>query len=174
MTKRVMITLDDDQYEILKGIKGMGVKDAEKVRNIIVAHFSEKDYIKLATNKNRIEKIEPYSYARYTWSKNVNVDKEAEKLGAEFMVKPINMPEPSKEEIGIHKNARKEIIVRADTLGAVIGVFRAILFQKESAPFTALDLLLRQKILELYPRTTPSPFPIMPSFEPKFVIDETG
>lgn len=51
MVKRVMVTLDDEQYKILQGIKGMGTKDAEIVRNIVVAYLSEKSYIKTASTK---------------------------------------------------------------------------------------------------------------------------
>ena len=173
MTKRVMLTLDDEQYDILSGIKGLGTKDAEKVRNILITYFSEKGYVKEASGNDRMKDIEPYSYGRSTWSKNVNVDKEADQLGVEFEIIPINTPELSEQEVPIHKTTRKEIIVKADTVGAIIGTFRAILYQKEKAPFTHRDLLLRQKILELYPRTTPSPLPIMPSFEPKFTIEES-
>ena len=173
MTKRVMLTLDDEQYDILSGIKGLGTKDAEKVRNILITYFSEKGYVKEASGNYRMKNIEPYSYIRYTWSKNVNVDKEADQLSVEFEIIPINTTELSDQEVAIHKTTRKEIIVKADTVGAIIGTFRAILYQKEKAPFTHQDLLLRQKILELYPRTTPSPLPIMLSFEPKFTIEES-
>ncbi|MBS7616515.1 CopG family transcriptional regulator [Candidatus Bathyarchaeota archaeon] len=48
MVKRIMVTLDDEQYEILKKIKGFGTKDAEKIRNIIIAYLAEKSYIKTA------------------------------------------------------------------------------------------------------------------------------
>ena len=41
-----MITLDDDQYKILKKLKGYGTKDAEKIRNILIAFLSEKSYLK--------------------------------------------------------------------------------------------------------------------------------
>lgn len=51
MVKRIMVTLDDDQYEILKNLKGFGMKDAEKLRNIMFAYLSEKSYIKGAQNK---------------------------------------------------------------------------------------------------------------------------
>jgi hypothetical protein len=49
MVKRIMLTLDEEQYKILQKIKGMGLKDAEKVRNILVAYLSEKSYIKKAS-----------------------------------------------------------------------------------------------------------------------------
>ncbi|MCD6529140.1 CopG family transcriptional regulator [Candidatus Bathyarchaeota archaeon] len=48
MVKRIMVTLDDDQYEILKKLRGFGEKDAEKLRNIFIAYLSEKSYLKEA------------------------------------------------------------------------------------------------------------------------------
>jgi predicted DNA-binding protein len=47
MVKRIMVTLTDEQYEILKELKGFGSKDAEIIRNIIIAYLSEKSYLKL-------------------------------------------------------------------------------------------------------------------------------
>ena len=44
--KRVLVTFDDDQIELLERLKGMGDKIAEKVRNIVIAYLSEKSYIK--------------------------------------------------------------------------------------------------------------------------------
>ena len=41
-----MLTLDDDQYAILSKLKGFGMKDAEKIRNILIAYLSEKSYLK--------------------------------------------------------------------------------------------------------------------------------
>ena len=46
MVKRIMVTLDDDQYRILTTLKGFGMKDAEKIRNILVAYLSEKNYLR--------------------------------------------------------------------------------------------------------------------------------
>lgn len=54
MTKRIMVTLDDDQYEILQSLKGMGTKDAERLRNVFVAYISEKSYIKDASKKQSL------------------------------------------------------------------------------------------------------------------------
>jgi len=44
--KRVNIALDDTQIGILKSIKGFGTKEAEKVKNILMAYLSEKGYLK--------------------------------------------------------------------------------------------------------------------------------
>jgi len=51
MVKRIMVTLDDAQYEILQGLKGFGSKDAEIIRNIVIAYLSEKSYLKKASEK---------------------------------------------------------------------------------------------------------------------------
>jgi hypothetical protein len=122
---------------------------------------------------DRMKDIKPYNYARFTWYRDINVDKESKRLSAEFDVRPINTPEPSPYEISIHKTTRKEIIIKADTVGAIISTFRAILYQREKAPFTARDLKLRQEILDLYPRRSASPLPIGYSSEPRFVTEDT-
>jgi len=49
MVKRIMVTLDDEQYKILQGLKGFGSKDAEKIRNIVIVYLSEKSYLKGAS-----------------------------------------------------------------------------------------------------------------------------
>lgn len=41
-----MVTLDQDQYQILQNLRGFGRKDAEKLRNIFIAYLSEKSYLK--------------------------------------------------------------------------------------------------------------------------------
>jgi hypothetical protein len=51
MVKRIMVTLDDEQYNIIKELKGFGSKDAEKIRNIVISYLSEKSYLKRATEK---------------------------------------------------------------------------------------------------------------------------
>lgn len=50
MVKRIMVTLDADQYKIVRGLKGFGKKDAEIIRNIVIAYLSEKSYMKAAQN----------------------------------------------------------------------------------------------------------------------------
>lgn len=51
MPKRIMVTLDEEQYEILQSLKGFGTKDAEKLRNIFIAYLSEKSYLKEASKE---------------------------------------------------------------------------------------------------------------------------
>jgi len=45
MTKRVSISLDKEQVKLLEFVKGFGSKDAEKVKNILMAYLSEKGYL---------------------------------------------------------------------------------------------------------------------------------
>ena len=46
MVKRVSITLDEEQSRLIKNLKFLGKKDAEIVKNIVIAYLSEKGYIK--------------------------------------------------------------------------------------------------------------------------------
>lgn len=45
MAKRVSISLDNEQVELLGSLKGYGKKDAEKVKNILLTYLSEKGYL---------------------------------------------------------------------------------------------------------------------------------
>ncbi|MBU0614706.1 MAG: hypothetical protein KJ601_01300 [Nanoarchaeota archaeon] len=45
MAKRVAISLDEEQVNLLDSVKGFGKKEAEKVKNIFIAYLSEKGYI---------------------------------------------------------------------------------------------------------------------------------
>ena len=44
MAKRVSISLDSEQAKVLGSLKGLGTKDAEKVKAIFLAYLSEKGY----------------------------------------------------------------------------------------------------------------------------------
>jgi hypothetical protein len=46
MVKRVSISLDEEQVRLLKRVKAFGTRDAEKVKNILIAYLSEKGYLK--------------------------------------------------------------------------------------------------------------------------------
>lgn len=51
MTKRVSITLDQEQLKLLHSLQGFGKKEAEKVKNILLAYLSEKGYLKELNKK---------------------------------------------------------------------------------------------------------------------------
>jgi hypothetical protein len=112
-----------------------------------------------------------YRYIRYRWLEDVDIDTLTSKLEAEgFTVKRSNAPVPTMQEISIHRNTRREILVKADTLGAFISTFRATLFQREAAPFTMRDLKLRERLLAVYQRDRSTPFPFLFSHETPFTV----
>ncbi|MBW2980809.1 CopG family transcriptional regulator [Candidatus Woesearchaeota archaeon] len=55
MAKRVSISLDREQIELLSSVKGFGSKDAEKVKNILMAYLSEKGYLE-EFNKKKVRR----------------------------------------------------------------------------------------------------------------------
>ena len=42
MSKRVQVNIDDELLEIIRKMKGFGKKDAERLKNIIIAYLAEK------------------------------------------------------------------------------------------------------------------------------------
>lgn len=114
---------------------------------------------------------QPYHYVRFKWWRMIDMKEVAAELGAVFSIKKLTMPKDNRE-ISLFKDTRDEMKVGADTLGAILSPVRAVLFQRETAPFTARDMELRRKILELYPRDRPTPFPLFMIEEPKFEVAE--
>jgi len=45
MTKRIQVNIDEELLEVIRKMKGFGKKDAEKLKNIIIAYLSEKGKI---------------------------------------------------------------------------------------------------------------------------------
>jgi len=117
--------------------------------------------------------IDHYYYVRFRWSRGLDFDEIESDLNETFQVEQLSRPYDVME-MSLHKNDREKLKVWADTLGALMSPFRAVLYQREPAKFTAADMKLRKIILKLYPRTTSSFFPWHFSNEPKFQLaDET-
>ena len=114
----------------------------------------------------------PYYYVRFCWWQTQDLEKLSAKLKERFTLVRSLAYRKEKMEISIFKDTRDEIEVKADTLLAILSPTRAILFQKERAPFTKRDMDLRETILALYPRNRPTPFPWEFSIEPKFETKE--
>ena len=53
MVKRVSISLDKEQVQLINFVKGFGTKDAEKVKNILMSYLSEKGYLEDFNKKKR-------------------------------------------------------------------------------------------------------------------------
>ena len=113
--------------------------------------------------------VETYNYVRFRWWEGLDLKKVSEDLSQSFSVEMTIGPR-DKQEISLHKDERNELKVSADALSAMLSRFRAVLYQKEAAPFTTRDMELRKKILELYSHNRPTPFPWEFSQEPKFEI----
>jgi hypothetical protein len=78
----------------------------------------------------------------------------------------------TKEEFSLFKDESVELKVRADTLRAFVSSVRAVLYQKEKAPFTLRDMGLRETLFKWYPKKRLSPMPLLFGTEPEFEIAE--
>jgi hypothetical protein len=45
MSKKIVVTLPDETYKIMKNLAGMGNKDGEIVRNLVISWMAEKSMI---------------------------------------------------------------------------------------------------------------------------------
>ena len=45
MAKRIALSLDEEQVKLLRSVSGMGKKDAEIAKSILLAYLSEKGYV---------------------------------------------------------------------------------------------------------------------------------
>jgi hypothetical protein len=107
-----------------------------------------------------------YSYVRFRWWDPVDLHKAVGEFPG-FKTKKIVM-EKGGMDISIYRDLRDEVEVEADTLQALLSPFRVVINQKETKPFTARDMELREKLLKMYPRGRPTPFPWEFSTEPAF------
>lgn len=113
--------------------------------------------------------VDAYHYVRFRWWTRVDLEKLSVEFANKFSIKTTGIPSVE-QELTLWKDDRNELEVKADTLTAFISSFRAVLFQKKPSPFTSRDVELRKKIIELYPRARPTPFPWGFGEEPKFEI----
>ncbi len=117
-----------------------------------------------------MRKDEPYHFVRFLWAARVDLETKEEEL-AEYVVGWRTPPE-TVSKMHLHLYNLRELKLKADTLNAFISLTRSVLFQKERAPFTPRDMELRKRILEIYPRNRPTPFPFLINDEPKFEVKE--
>ena len=45
MSKKIVVTLPDETYKLMKNLSGMGSKDGEIVRNLVISWMAEKSMI---------------------------------------------------------------------------------------------------------------------------------
>ena len=71
-------------------------------------------------------------------------------------------------DISPYKRYREYLLVKADTLDALVSPLRSVLSQRKRLPFTRRDMALREIILREFPKKTSSFFPWGLSDEPLF------
>jgi hypothetical protein len=112
--------------------------------------------------------MKPYYHVKFRWFKGIDLKEVARELKTQFSVEEIYMPEKgffSVDEFPFSE--RERLRVKADTLSARLSIFRAVLFQGKLKPLTERDMKLRKRILELYPRSSPT---IGYKREPPFLV----
>ncbi len=115
---------------------------------------------------------EQYYFIRYEWFQRVDLDALAKEMEEEFVVELRPMP-TGRVDLSPYKFDREGLKITADTLAVFTHPFKAVLFQREPAPFTSRDLKLRNRILELYRKNKSSLLSIGAAYsEPKFQIAE--
>ena len=113
----------------------------------------------------------PYYFIRYEWFNRVDLDALTKEMEEDFVVELRPMP-TGRVDLSIYKFEREGLKVSADTLAVFLHPFKAVLFQREPAPFTSRDLNLRNRILELYRKNRSSLLSTSVYSEPKFQVAE--
>ena len=117
-------------------------------------------------------KRKPYFHIRYTWWDIIDLDEVRRDLEAQFEVIELFVPS-SYWEMALFPYHREHLQVRADNLSARLAHMRAVLYQREWAPFTERDVQLRRRIREIYGRDLITPLPVAFKSEPEYEV-ETG
>ena len=116
--------------------------------------------------------MEQYYFIRYEWFNRIDLDALAKEMEEDFVVELRPMP-TGRVDLSPYKFDRDGLKIGADTLAVFTYPFKAVLFQREPAPFTSKDLKLRNRILELYPKNKSSLLSIGAAYsEPKFQVAE--
>jgi hypothetical protein len=101
--------------------------------------------------------MKPFYYVRFRWFKGADLKEVARELKINFSVEETYMPEKGFFDVEEFPfSERERLRVKADTLTARLSPFRAVLFQGKLETFTERDMELRKRILELYPRSSPT------------------
>jgi hypothetical protein len=116
---------------------------------------------------------QPYHYVMFRWLKPLDLDGAAAELCATYEVAKKLSPRGD-VELSLYKEQRDVVTVKADTLSATLGLYRAVLFQKERKSFTTRDTALQAWVLKNFDKSTPTPFPLGGDSELKHEAEKTG
>jgi hypothetical protein len=56
MSKKIVVTLPDETYKLMKNLEGMGSKDGEIVRNLVISWMAEKSMISTSAKEKMKQK----------------------------------------------------------------------------------------------------------------------
>ena len=115
-------------------------------------------------------KRKPYFHIRYTWWDILDLGEVRRTLEPQFEVTELFVPS-SFWEIALFPYHREHLQVRADNLSARLAHMRAVLYQRDWAPFTERDVELRRRIREIYGRDLMTPLPLAFNTEPEFEVE---
>jgi hypothetical protein len=111
-----------------------------------------------------------YHYVRHRWWGEVDVSRLVQRFSVDYEV-DYRSPPVDESRMSIQSFALEELRVRADTLMAFLSPYRAVLSQRERAPFTTRDMDLRRRVFEIYPHERPTPLPFVTNTEPPFEVE---
>jgi hypothetical protein len=110
-----------------------------------------------------------YYFVRFRWWTRLDMEQTEEKLSGPFEVRRLFVPR-SEKELALCVEDREELSVRANTLSVRLAPMRAVLFQREAAPFTSADLRLRECVVEQYRWNRSTPLSLGLQEEPVFEV----
>jgi hypothetical protein len=113
--------------------------------------------------------VDRYYFVRFRWWTRLDMERTEEELNGPFEVRRLFVPR-SEKEITLCIEDREELSVRADTLSVRLAPMRAVLFQREAAPFTSADLRLREWVLDRYGWNRSTPLSLGLQEEPVFEL----
>jgi hypothetical protein len=115
--------------------------------------------------------LRAYHFVRFRWWERLDLEAAAEELGETYTIEWSIGPS-TETDMHLRKEERNILKVKADTLGAYLDVYKAVMYQREPTPFTQRDAELRERLFEMYNRDRPTPFPWQYLEEPKYVVLE--
>ena len=101
--------------------------------------------------------MQPFFKTRFRWWTPFDIEWFAREFGGKYNVE-FRSAHVEEGRIEIFDKSRREIRVKADTLYAFLMAYRAVLFQKEVAPFTERDRALEEFVSDRYPHMRDTPF----------------
>lgn len=164
------LKINDDTHRLLTMVKGEILASSGDA-NITYDDAIHRLIRLWNDTKGAPQGMSAYHFVRFRWWDRLDLEKAAEELGEKYDVEWSVGP-GSDAEMSLRKEERTILKVRADTLSAYLDVYKAVMFQREPALFTARDSELRARLFEMYNRNRPTPFPWQFLEEPKHRVQE--